>query len=95
MPKLADGIAGQLRRRRDLLRLDEPHARHAVGIDEEPQKRFAVAIDAADDLLLPQLPAVLLRELVEHLLHLHRDIVGRVLPLHTRPDNCGPGRRCS
>ena len=57
-----------------LVRLDEPHARHAVVVDKEPQKRLAVAIDPPDDLLLPQLPAILALELVEHLLHRQRDI---------------------
>ena len=62
MPKLADGSPAKLGRRDDLVRLDEPHARHSVAIDKEPQKRLAVAVDAADDLLLPHLPAILVHE---------------------------------
>ena len=78
------GSAAQLGRRRDLVRLDEPHARQAVVVDEEPQERFAVAIDAADDLLLPLVPAILVLKLVEHLLHLPAPASGAARPCPCR-----------
>ena len=78
------GIAGQPARRHHLVGLDEANPRHALGIDEEPQERFAVAVDPADDFLLPQLPAVFLLEVVEQLLHLHRHIVRRFHALADR-----------
>ena len=57
MPKLAAGSAGALRGRGDLRRLDEADPRGPVGRDEQPQEDLAVAVAAADDLLLPLVPA--------------------------------------
>ncbi len=67
-------VGPQGRRRNDLVRLNEPHARQAGGVEEEPQKRLAVAVDAADDFLLALLPSVFVKEFVEHFLHLHRHV---------------------
>ena len=53
-------------------------------IDEEPQKRFAVAVHAADDFLLPLVPAVLVLKLVEHFLHLQGDFRRRLHALADR-----------
>ena len=60
-------------------RLDEPHPRGAVGGRKQSQKAFAVAVLAADDLLLPLVPVVQADELVENRLHLADQRLG-VLP---------------
>jgi len=59
----------RLRRRGDLVGLDEPHAGGPVGGEEEPQEALAVAVFSADDLLLALVPFVDLHELVDHGLH--------------------------
>ena len=69
MPKLAEGSDDAIGRRGHLGRLDEPHARRAVVGREKPQEALAVAVLAADDLLLPPLPVVQADELIEDELH--------------------------
>ena len=67
MPKLAAGSPASSRGRGDLARLDEAHAGLTPSaVDEEPQEHLAVAIVAADDLLLSAMPVVLGDEFVEH-----------------------------
>ncbi len=58
-------LGGARRGRGDLAGLDEADARRAVERGEEPQEDFAVAVAAADDLLLPAVPGVSSEELVE------------------------------
>ena len=66
MPRRAAGSAASLRRRRgDLVGLDEADAERAVGQREEAEEGFAIAVAAADDLLLAMLPAVVADEVVE------------------------------
>ena len=57
-------------------RLDEPHPRGPVGGGEQPQKTLAVAVLAADDFLLPLVPAVQADELVQNGLHLAHQRLG-------------------
>jgi hypothetical protein len=52
-------------RLRHLPWLDEPHLRLALAIEKEPKKCFAIAISAADDLLLALVPFVLPQKFVE------------------------------
>ncbi len=59
-------IAERAGRRGDLVRLDEPHPRLAGAIGKQSQKDFAVAVETADDLLLPRLPLIESAKLVDH-----------------------------
>ena len=71
--------------RRNLVRLDEAHARRAVRGRKQPQKALAVAVLAADDLLLARVPMVQADELVDDGLHLGRERFGAGVPFGVRP----------
>ena len=74
-------VAGVFHRRADLAGLDEPHPGGPVGVGEQPQEAFAVAVLAADDFLLAFVPLVRADELVQHALHVAQQRFGPgVLP---------------
>lgn len=49
----------------NLLGFDEAHVGHAIGVDEESQEGFAVAVAASDDFLLALVPAIDVDEFVD------------------------------
>ena len=71
------GVAAPVRGRGHLAGLDEPQPGRAVGGGKKPQKALAVAVLAADDLLLPLVPLVDADELVQHGLDLGQHGVAR------------------
>ena len=71
------GIGGVLLRRGDLIGLDEADAERAVGERKEAEEGFAIAVAAADDLLLTSVPVVGADECVEFGLDGLREVVRR------------------